>query len=396
MRKKRRTARALPIDSRMELRNKDLSDWNANYLQNMNTIIKSKKHARVAQGAKKSAEYFVWGSGIGDFSHHSTNNSIPTPFAMFTGDALFELATGVSRAKVVGKKHDRDSGIDDETQAESRRVRQKIREPDDADMPRGLDDDDGFTMPPGDDVELPREAGTALDDQNIFSSMPWNISASKHGSSAIPRSARLGVLDQGRPGSRMVSASPLHGRGAPLRLEALGSLDSDGDVGMGGDEYALPGPSSPPTVIGSPRKTSTRFTDALGAEGENFLYFVTGAIDEKRQRDFADAHGDAITFQELLPPTQNSKMIACQGLMMVLTLGTKGMLDVQQPEDFGDIGLKLTEKAKTSQVVDISDGEEEEGSGGDGEVEQAGQSDEQLAAGHAAGEEDERDSLYDD
>jgi meiotic recombination protein REC8 len=404
MRRKRRPARVLPTDSRMELRNKDLADWNANYLQNMDAVIKSKKNSRVAQGAKKAAEYFVWGSGIGKFSHASANHSAPNPFAMFTGDALFELATGLSRTKVAGKKHDRDSGIDDETQAQSRRVRQKTHAPDDRELGRGLDDD----MPLGaDDVELPREAGTALDEQHIFSSMPWNISASKHGSSAIPRSGRL---DQGRagsrPGSRLVSASPLHGRGAPLSLDALRSLDSDVDVGMGGDDFALPGPSSPSTVIGSPRRTSTHVEDALGPEGENFLKFVSEAI---RKRNVTEVRDEGIQFQQLIPPSQHSKTIACQGLMMVLTLGTKGMLDVQQPENFGDISLKLTQKAKTSQVVDISDRDEsgeEDGVHENFQVEQeaveqeledqTGHFDEQFAAGHASGGAGENDDLYDD
>jgi meiotic recombination protein REC8 len=431
MRKKRRVARVLPVDLRMELRNKDLVDWKANYLQNMDAVLESKKQARKAQQAKKDAEYFVWGSGIGGFAHHYANITGPNPFEMFIGDNLFELATGFSRKKVVGSKHDRDSGIDDATQNESRRVRQKIGELEE-ELARRVEDE-GFSMPMEEvEVELPREAVSALDDQQVSSAMPWNISASKHGSSAIPRSGRFNMMDQGRPGnrpgSRLVSASPLLGHGLPLDLEALRYLESEGDVGMGGDEFALPGPSSPPTVIGPPQKTSTRVSAALSVECENFLEFVIEAIVEKRNNSQPGFHLmaaeaaaglDEITFQELLPPANNSRIVACQGLMMVLTLGTKDMLDVQQAEDFGDISLKLTEKAKTSQVIEISDSEEDEsedesegdvqiveqgrkdedtftGSAGfmqeDLEVE-AGHFEEQFAAGHAA-HEDNSDTLY--
>jgi meiotic recombination protein REC8 len=344
---------------------------------------------------------------------------------MFIGDNLFELATGFSRKKVAGSKHDRDSGIDDATQNESRRVRQKIGESEE-ELARGVEDE-GFSMPIGEvEVELPREAVSALDDQQVSSAMPWNISASKHGSSAIPRSGRFSMMDQGRsgnrPGSRLVSASPLLGHGLPLDLEALQYLESEGDVGTGGDEFAIPGPSSPPTVIG-PQKTSTRISAALSVECKNFLEFVIEAIIEKHnhaQPGFhllatkATAGLDEITFQELLPPANNNKIVACQGLMMVLTLGTKDMLNVQQPEDFSGISLKLTEKAKASQVIEISDSEEdeseEESEGGvqiveqerkdedkftggarimqeDPEVE-AGHFEEQFAAGHAADEDD--------
>jgi meiotic recombination protein REC8 len=418
MRKKRRTARVLPIDSRMELRHKDLADWNADYLQNMDAIIKAKKHARIAQQAKKNAEYFVWGRGLGGVAQHYANGTGPNPFEMFIGDNLFELATGISRKK--GTKHSRDSGIDEATQNEARRVRQRTSEREE-EMGRG-DEDEGFFQPGGDEVEMPREAATALDDQQIFSSMPWNMSASKHGSSAVPRSARLGMTDQARPGSRpgsrMVSASPLLGRSQALGLEALRSLESDGDVALSGDEFAGPGPSSPPTVVPSPVKPSGRINEALSAEDANFLDFVNDAIVEKRDRaqanlnhrtDVAQATEiDIVTFEELLPPVENNKMVACQGLMMVLLLGTKGMLDVQQLGDFGDINLKLTLQAKASQVVEISDDEvsDSDDNQSDGDVDMSqeevaeevgeGHFDEQFAAGHAAQEQrDDDDSLYD-
>jgi meiotic recombination protein REC8 len=419
--RKKRNPRILPIDSRMELRNKDLADWNANYLQNMDAIIKTKKQGRAAQQAKKNADYLVWGRGLGGIAQHYAGVDGPNPFEMFIGDNLFELATGISRKKVAGTKHGRDSGIDDATQHEARNVRQKIDEPK-AERGRGQDDE-GFSMPGGEEVELPRKAVAALDDQQIFSSMPWNMSASKHGSSVIPRSKHSGIMDQGRPGSRaasrIVSASPLHGRGQLLGLDVLKNLESDGDFDMGGNELAPPGPSSSPIRATSPSKPYTRVNEALDAEGNNFLEFVIDAISEKRNRAHTDVNQaeattdtDMITFEELLPPHQNHKMIACQGLMMVLSLGTKGMLGVQQPTHFGDINLKLTVMAKSSQIIEISDdgntetesdddvevvGERviENQEGIDDEVEEEGVFEEQVAAGHAEYE-SEHDELYDD
>ncbi|KAF1916980.1 Rec8 like protein-domain-containing protein [Ampelomyces quisqualis] len=406
MQKKRRTARVLPIDTRMELRNKDLAEWNNNYLQNMDAVIKSKSNTRTAYQAKKDAEYFVWGRGLGGIAEHYAGVIGPNPFDIFIGDNLFELTTGLSRKKAAGRKHDRDSGIDDATQEESRRVRQKTSEPEE-ELGRGQDDE-GFLLPGDDDVEMPREGGTALDDRQILSSMPWNISASKHGSSAIPRSGRPGS----KPGSRFVSASPLNSRGQPLGLEVMKSLESDGDFGYGGGDFGGPGPSSPTAGFPSPTKPSMQVTGAMSAEGTNFLDFVSTSIVEKRNRAPAQAEGVAetelITFEELLPPFESNKRIACHGFMIVLTLGTKGILDVQQPVDFGDINIKLTQQAKASQIVEISDGEDsEDDEGSDGDVEmvdgepgagqnEKGQFEEQFAAGHSAQEEDDHDDLYDD
>ena len=425
MRRKRRTARVLPTDATIELRNKDLAEWNSNYLQNMKAAARNKLQTRASQQAKKNAEYFVWGGGLGGISDQISGTKGSNPFEMFIGDNFFELITGVSRKKVVKVKRDRDSGIDDATQEESRRVRQKSGESDDQ-IGRGLEDE-GFFIAGGDDVELPREAASALDDQQVFSAMPWNMSASMRGSSAIPRSGRVGMMgsvEQGNHGSRMISASPLLGRGHPGGLEGLKSLESDGDFAYGGDEFALPEPSSDFPEPTAPPQSSTRVRDALSAEGDNFLNFVIEALSEKRNRaqanlepmsDFlqgeAAADIDEITLEELLPPRQNTKIVACQGLMMVLALGMKGMLDVQQPEAFGEIGLKLTEKAKAMQIVEISDGEEsevEEDSERDiaheeGEVQEEGileagdgHFQEQFTADTAAQADDDHDSLYDD
>ncbi|KAH7392678.1 Rec8 like protein-domain-containing protein [Pyrenochaeta sp. MPI-SDFR-AT-0127] len=435
IRRKPRAAHVLPHDTHTELRNKDLADWNINYIENMKNAIRLKNQARVSQQAKKKAEYFVWGSGIGGIASQMPNNRKPHPFDMFIGDNLFELVTGMSRKKVTRSKHDRDSGIDDATQEEHRRVRQKTGAFDEA-IGRGFEDE-GFFMRGGDEIELPREGAIALDDQQIFSAMPWNISASIRGSSAIPRSGRVGMIgsiDQSKRGSRLVSASPLLGRGRPDELEALRVLESDADFDFGGDEFAIPEPSSNLPESAVPPHTSTRVQEALSAEGENFLTFVSEAIVEKRNlaqadlelmSDYSQAEAAAnineVTFEELLPPHENITMVACQGLMMLLALGTKGMLDVHQPEHFGEIGIKLTEQAKAMQVIEISDGEdfkEEEDSDEipvpmeEGAVDPNAQDDlireelvsnedeshfeDRFAAGTAAGETSDHDSLYDD
>ncbi|KAF2629688.1 hypothetical protein BU25DRAFT_489699 [Macroventuria anomochaeta] len=436
MRRKKRAARALPKDTRLELRNSEILGWNTNYLKNMKEAARSKVQHRVQQQAKKNAEHYVWGAGIGGLGRDTFGAQ--GPLSRFMGDNLFELLTGTSRNPKATPKRDRDSGIDEATQEEARRKRQKTAEPEE-EVGRGQDDEGLFMLGGDEEVELPREAVSALDDQQIFSAMPWNISASKRGSSAIPLSGRVTMMsEQGRQGSRagsrMVSASPLLRRstGRLGEFEALQSLDSDA---LGGDDFVFAAPTSDPAgAEEATTQPSLRVREALSAEGQNFLTFVAEAITEKCTRALANlaempdadqteaTKVEQVTFEELLPPPETNKTIACQGFLMLLSLGTKGMLDVQQPTAFEDITLKLTEKAKAMNTVEVQDGDQAEQRGDEGmedvpayvgasEEEQhsaseAGDDDEvpepddshfqeQMTAGHAAaGDNDDHDSLY--
>ena len=424
-RRKKRAARTIPLDTTMELRNKDLADWNTNYLQNMSNAARLKNQYRLAQLAKKNAEYYVWGAGIGGIGARLLGVNGPSPFDQFIGDNLFELFTGINRKGITGTKRDRDSGIDDATQEESRRVRRRTEEPEN-EIGRGQDDEAMF-FPSGDDVELPREAPSALDDQQLLSAMPWNLTASVRGSSVVRKSARVVMAGSvgppssltavhGRRGSRMVSASPLHGRGQSGGLDAFGEGEDDfGD--LGGYDFSAPGLSSdmPETAFAV---SNGRVREALSAEGENFLGFVADAIEEKRDRARAgldpiddplqaDAAGDIdeVSFEDLLPLHENTRMVAAQALMMTLTLGTKSLLDVRQVDAFEEVTISLTAKAKAARVEafveEEQDDKEVERDGGDEkDQEEGGQVEEQLAAGRADSEDDEEreevDSLYED
>lgn len=366
-RKRTRKPKTIPRDVINELRNTDLANWNANYLQNMAEASRIKNAHKAPLQAKKNAEFWVWGSGVGGIGRRAPGASLPTPWDIFCGDNLYELYTGKDRRETAAKKHDRDSGIDEQMVEEARRVRPRLDE-DEEQLGRGQDDE-GMILLGDEEVELPRDEPAALDDQQIFSAMPWNISASNRGSSAVPRSTGLqGSMQQRR--SRMVSESPLKNRGQRGNLDALRHLS--GDVSLDISGVGQPDPFSSDGIYlereqideeGSPVRVPTRVHEALSAEGGNFLEFIADGINEKRQRirggleplsDFLQAEAaadvDEILFEELLPPQNNSKMIACQGLLMVLTLGTAGMLNVRQDGAFGEIGLSLTEKAKATEV----------------------------------------------
>lgn len=403
------------------MRNAEILSWNTDYLVNMKEAARPKVQHYIKQQAKKNAEYYVWGAGVGGLGRDMLGAQ--GPLCRFVGDNLFELLTGTSRNPKTTPKRDRDSGIDEATQDEARRKRQKTVEPRD-EIGRGQDEA-LFLLGGDEEVELPREAVSALDDQQIFSAMPWNISASKRGSSAIPLSGRVTLMSEhgrqgSRAGSRMVSASPLLRRstGRPEEFEALQNLDSDAH---GGDDFAFAAPTSD-AVEDEERvmQPLLRVREALSAEGENFFTFVADAIMEKHDRVQADlanmsdppqeeAGTDEVTFEELLPPPETSRMIVCQGFLMLLSLGTKGMLDVRQPTAFEDIALRLTEKAKAMQTVNVGMHEqdapmEDMPQGADegeqssvtepGDAEPDSHFQEQMDA--AAGHNDDGDSLYAD
>ena len=236
----------------------------------------------------------------------------------------------------------------------------------------------------------------------------------------------------------MVSASPLLRRstGHPGDFEALQSLDSDA---FGGDDFVYAIPTSDPFEAGeNVVHPSLRVREALSAEGGNFFTFVAEAITEKRERFHANVEdemhdlpgvdqteaidAEQITFEELLPPPETSKMVASQGFLMLLSLGMKGMLDVQQSTAFDGITLRLTEKAKAMRIVEVENGDEESSqehedaaymsavehsdeekssaapSGSDDGLAEPDNRhfQEQMAAGHAAaGDENDHDPLYD-
>ncbi|KAF2636443.1 hypothetical protein P280DRAFT_552939 [Massarina eburnea CBS 473.64] len=412
--RKKRATRTLPVDTTVELRNRDLADWNTNYLENMKQASHSKIQQLLSQQAKKNADFYVWGSGIGGIGARLPGVTGPTPFDMFAGDNLFELFTGIDRNGVARSKRDRDSGIDDITQEEARRVRQRVEEGEEQ-IGRGQEDEVMFI--PGDDVELPRDAPVALDDEQVFSAMPWN-SASVRGSSALKRSVRTGIpssLPGPRRGTRMISASPLHGRGQPGELQQLEGFGEDEASFDNFSGFAGFNSEMPEAALAQP-DARVRVREALSAEGENFVTFVADAIGEKRGRaeaalepmsdvlqTEAAADIDEVLFDELIPTMENTKMVASQALMMTLTLATKGMLNVRQDGGFEEVGLSLTEKAKATLIVEpVEEGdreaEEQENDGGEEENEQGGNFEEQFAAGRGEFDEasGEEDSLYGD
>ena len=85
----------------------------------------------------------------------------------------------------------------------------------------------------------------------------------------------------------------------------------------------------------------------LENEAYNFLTFVNTKIQEKTEleegaiEEEGEIQEKNIMLDELLPPTQNSAIVGAQALLHVLALTTKGLLEVYQAEDFGEIQISV-------------------------------------------------------
>lgn len=147
--------------------------------------------------------------------------------------------------------------------------------------------------------------------------------------------------------SRIPSASPLVGRG-PQRYSSLelhiddgeGELLGGHDVSMSNaeDEFQLYGPAAGVSTQVAAESQWMRAT--LDQESNNFLEFVRNDIAAKAA-DVDDEAPRSVFFDNLLPTSQHSHIVAAQAFHHVLALATKGLIDVQQDLAYGRISLGL-------------------------------------------------------
>ncbi|KAK0890068.1 R8 protein [Friedmanniomyces endolithicus] len=366
--------KVLTVDTTMELRNGDLARWNTDYVANMLEVTRHKHASRATAIAKDNARHWVLGAGsLGALSQ--SDMLVNGPLGMFSGARLLEALTGLDLTGT-GEKRGRDLSDDDE---EGKRKRSRtLGEPSSDELGRGLEHqyDDGYIANTGDDytgVEQGREAPTPLDDRHLSSIFPWNrstggsrrptgvfTSATLAGAAGIGTPAGIG-LPMSRRASRLQSASPLVGRAlAGTAAAALAEAGMD-DLGLEQDLYgadldlAMSGLTSEFELFGPAAEVDTETAAqsqwqraALDTESAHFLGFVQAAIAEADARHGQLGAGDedggemvgSVEFGELLPPERNTCVVAAQALLHVLTLGTKGLLEVEQEEAFGGITLR--------------------------------------------------------
>ena len=267
-----------------------------------------------------------------------------------------------------------------------------------------------FNSDSSEDIEIGRHAPESLPDAS--SQMPWNVLASSRHGSARPFGSGLGgpgisssvagvcvelgppsALAAARARSRLTSASPLVGRGPSLgRHRSLEIREQDsamkltsGDdfsegfqLGPGDDdqldpEFELYGPAA--KVDTQTAQQSQWIAAALDTESHNFLDFIVQQIEDKvcevaRAGEWdpkeIDEEVHFTTFQEMLDPASQSKVVGAQGMLHVLTLATKGLIEVQQDEAFGEIEIRVAggfDVEPLARRMDETRGEDENSAG---------------------------------
>ncbi|GAB7352568.1 hypothetical protein MBLNU459_g2952t1 [Dothideomycetes sp. NU459] len=388
---RRRPQRALAADENMELRNHELAQWSANYIGNMQTAMHAKYQNRFTKLAKANANFWVLQNGVGGLAYAIGPEEIPEPLRIFSGNALLAALTGSTCNSSGDKRARQDEALNEDVDvdADGRRVRARS---DEAEMGRADDDimmnDPGYVETANRDetIEIGRDAPTPLADY-MSSTMPWNASASIRGSSAQLAAASISAGGHqtssigGGPvsslrgrASRFVSASPLMGYGQARNVSK--SLDNyqipidDDCEGLSDEaqaEFEVVDPSGPRIsrhdedfeLFGAAAAVDTQTAgapswvrQALDSESANFLSFVRAGIEESdnaRDENSHDETGDGVDilqkgsmlFETLLPHSENSRVVAAQAMLHVLTLATKNLLRVTQMEHFEAISLQV-------------------------------------------------------
>lgn len=344
-RRHHRGPKIIPLDDNIQLHNRDIARWNQDYKANMEEALRHKHAHRLVTLAKKNAEHWMLGDRLQQADHG--------PLNMFTGIKLLEAMTGL-KLTAGGEKRARD---EDPSSEDSRRVRSRGH-PSSDEVARGFEfQDDGY-MPVADDytIEQGRDQPTLLDDHHNSSVFPWNQSTGSRRPTALfsaggtSAAGALPLQALSRRGSRLPTASPLEGRGFAIANDDDGLHFLDSNTGMGAtaeDEFELFGPAA--QVDTQTAAESQWVRAALDSESYNFLDFVKEGIAELDQERGAAPPGDeedekraaSIDFDQLIPPHENTRIVAAQGLLHVLALVTKHALAADQEEIFGPIGLKL-------------------------------------------------------
>jgi len=168
--------------------------------------------------------------------------------------------------------------------------------------------------------------------------------------------------------SRLTTASPLQGRGQPIPLSqrisiistpdrrrpAISSgLGEDDDI-IGGELPLLEAESQDFQRYGPAAAVDTQIAAqsqwiaaALDSESRNFLDFVDAQMQamepmiREQPQDGGSGPRQAVTFEDLLPSTQHTRMVAAQAFLHVLTLASKNLVVVRQLEGFGDIEIAI-------------------------------------------------------
>lgn len=141
-RRKKRSAKVLKPDRVAELHASEIRHFTEQYLTLMAESRAHKASTRHTGLAKKNANFYVWGQGLGGVGRQMRDAGLHDPLGIFYGDRLRNAVLGLTSES--GQKRDRASLDDDTDSAEERRVRPRSSQ--DMEAGRGVTRGEGTEM----------------------------------------------------------------------------------------------------------------------------------------------------------------------------------------------------------------------------------------------------------
>ncbi|KAI1449129.1 Rec8 like protein-domain-containing protein [Annulohypoxylon stygium] len=348
--RRKRRRRIINADEETQISRTVMNQWQQDYPKN---CCDPKARQTGPAKARANAMLLTMGLGLGNIGQNVGVPGMMHPLALdFSGDSLFTTFTGLKvPALPRGQRRSASESIDDEDE-QGRRVKPRL-EGNDVQLGRSDDvfaQDDQHQV--HDSTEVGRDPQQPMSDHlSSALNMPWN-----RGSSHIPGSSLRGSAQKGA-----IPSSPLAGRGlthdnAVLYSDGfdMGGLPSDNDVFSSParpPHHPLPLPLSPDKIT---QQQKADPWPTLNIEDKNFLSFMHSTARENGERrldeDF-DVNRRWVALDDVFEPRDTKRGTAAQAFFHVLSLATKGRMDVQQegePErGFGGIwvGVKMGDSA---------------------------------------------------
>lgn len=387
--RRKRKIKRLDPDVATHVGREEFKSWTENYMARVEEARSVHHHVTAAQ-ARKNAYNLTFGMGVMGVGVLNTIPGLDHPLAQFfAGDELKAIVMGDVEADVEeedeeqGRSRRRRSASDafeeDEDVFNERRVRPRIdgseaegeAEEQDPQLGRNAQEQqnqaiDDPMMMFGDDLpEIGREhPGSAMSDHHRSSNAPWN-----RPSSVIPSSIRS---QKGREAGRhAVEGSPLVGRGSVLPSDPrfndadMMSFGYDGlnrNINDAAQEHSSLSEFGAAAGVSTQEANTSQFMrNALDREGRNFLGFVERVAKERGEQDEEEENRRWVEFDSLFEEQDQTKPVAAQAFLHVLTLATKGQIKVEQEGikqkvAYGEIRIGVTDPT----VVQPEDAQEED------------------------------------
>ncbi|KAG0127414.1 Rec8 like protein-domain-containing protein [Tuber indicum] len=346
---KKGRGRALPkgpiIDTKLEIKSKEVTLWTEHYLENMAAALKKARASKVSRLAKQNAHtlIFKW----------SMFGELKNPFlqGMFSGEAILEAIQKGGGSTEKRKRAIEDQGIGDE---EGRRVRARSDnyEEDDTFLPRS---ENGLGLPESEVGRKGSDVGSEGYHPSSRQSLPWakgEIPGSRPGSRQLsiggfPSSSFGGDLQGNSSARRSRQSSPLAAkaiRRMSILRSPIGERDEDLDIPEIGAGEGLIDMAEQFESFNLGTNSEAETNNSVEKDCLDFFNFLKDEIrklDSRNDDEEIMGHSNLITLEHLLLPGSSKPEVVASAFSHLLLLGTRGLVNLSQEEPYGTIQISI-------------------------------------------------------